>query len=79
MSLADALEAHKVSKPGPVCSICVLLKTLDKDDATALTAALTNPAYTHNAITRALRAEGHPVNASSVGRHRKGECAGVNR
>lgn len=79
MSLADALKAESVVKKGPVCSVCALLTALDKDDAKALADALDSLTFTHTAISRALRAEGHPISPDTVSRHRKAECSGVHR
>lgn len=79
MSLADALREHAVTIKGPSCTVCALLKTLDKTDAKILNEALFDPSYTHTGIARALRAEGHNVSSSSLSRHRKGECAGGHR
>lgn len=76
MTLAAALEQHKPTRKGPRCTMCDLMDTLDKRDIAALTAALADETFTHAAISRALRAEGHKVSAITVGRHRKGECSG---
>lgn len=76
MSLAAALEQHRVTRKGPRCTMCDLLDRLDKRDRDALRAALDDACYTHAAISRALRAEGHPIGSLTVARHRKGECAG---
>lgn len=76
MTLAAALEQHKPTRKGPRCTMCDLTEQLDKRDMAALTAALADETFTHAAIARALRAEGHKVSAITVGRHRKGECSG---
>ena len=76
MTLAAALEQHKPTRKGPRCTMCDLMDILDKRDSTALAAALADETFTHAAISRALRAEGHKVSAITVGRHRKGECSG---
>lgn len=76
MTLADALTAHKTGPKGPTCSMCVLVRDLPKADRDALVAALNDSSFTHAAISRALNAEGFKVAAMTVGRHRKGECAG---
>ena len=56
--------------------MCALSDTLNKADAAALAAALTDPTYPTAAITRALNDEGHQFVATTVARHRKGECRG---
>lgn len=76
MSLADALKTHAPTRKGPMCTVCSLLGQLDKGDRKALDGALADISYTHNGISRALRAEGHNVASQAVSRHRKGECAG---
>lgn len=79
MSLADALKEHAVTVKGPRCTVCSLLDDLEPTDAKILSEALADHAYTHNGISRALRAEGHNITASTLSRHRKGECAGGHR
>lgn len=79
MSLADALEQNHVTRKGPCCTLCSLLESLDKADARVLANALSDASYTHNGISRALRAEGHNILPATVSRHRKGECAGGHR
>ena len=74
MSLAQALAAQ-VSKPGPPCTVAVLIEQLPPEDVTVLTDALASPLWTNAKIARALKAEGHGIAAQTLGRHRKGECA----
>lgn len=76
MSLSDALKYEASRKPGPRCSICILIPTLDKPEAAALVAALDDGAVTSSAISRALNSEGHEIRAETVRRHRAKECAG---
>lgn len=76
MTLAAALQQHKPTRKGPRCTMCELASELDKRDHAALTAALADESFTHAAISRALKAEGHRISPITVGRHRKGECAG---
>lgn len=77
MGLKDALDAEAArSRSGPRCTVCTLLDTLPKDDAAALAEYLANPVVHGSMIARALTAEGHHVNASTVVRHRRGDCAG---
>ena len=72
MSLAASLEAEKVAgKPGPICQVCRLLDKLDDADAAALRTALADAAFNHEAISRALTAEGHDIQGQTVARHRK--------
>lgn len=74
MSLAKALDTHKVSLKGPKCSVCTVIAVLSKDDAAALDAALSDQSFTGAAISRALKDEGHNISGAAVMRHRKREC-----
>lgn len=74
MTMADALAAFKTTPRGPKCSLCVLLTKLDKADKTAVEAALADDTFTHAAIGRALKAEGHHITANTVQRHRTRGC-----
>jgi hypothetical protein len=77
MALSDALKIETAVKQGPRCRICVLVETLDKDDAAALAAAFANSSITSAAISRALEREGHKAPGESVRRHRDLRCAGA--
>lgn len=79
MNLAASLAAHGRTLKGPRCTVCHLLSDLDDGNAKVLRDALADPNYTHNGIARALRAEGYQVGASTISRHRKGECVGESR
>ena len=74
MSLADALKKEKITRKGPGCGICALIKTMNPADAKALIAALDDPTFTAASIHRALKAEGHTASASIVLRHRNKNC-----
>jgi len=74
MNLAQALSSEFKTKHGPKCSTCVLITGLDKEDAAALEVAFADGNFTSAAIGRALRAQGHSINAAGLIRHRKGEC-----
>ena len=75
MSLAGAFDAYDTPKRGSICTIGEMLRTLGKDDAAALAAALDNRAsYSGSAIERLLRAEGLAVGCGAANRHRRGEC-----
>lgn len=82
MSLAQALAAQ-ATKKGPDCSIATILANLPPDEAQVLIDALNAPqtVWPHAAIARALGDETemgeHAVRVlpTTVGRHRKGDCA----
>ena len=74
MALADALKAETRAQNGPKCSLCALLPTMTKDDATALQSALSDFGVHGTQIARALQHEGYDVRAHVVTRHRRGDC-----
>lgn len=76
MSLKDALATAKPGKQGPKCSVCKLLKSLPEEDSVALKQAL-DSVMAESAIHRAIKSEGHYVGKGAVGRHRRGDCAGL--
>lgn len=73
--LAEAFAATGTIK-GPACGIARLLLQLDADDRALVESWLAADKNTiaHAHISRALTKVGHRVDASSVGRHRRGEC-----
>ena len=73
MKFADAL-AVETDRPGPKCRTGILLEELPKDDAADLRAALADPTVAGSMIARALTKLGHPMQAQSIVRHRKGDC-----
>lgn len=77
MSLAAALEAEAARKPGPRCTLCLVLDRLPESEAEALAAALAGDTMASAGISRALIREGHNIAAVTVRRHRAGECAGL--
>lgn len=74
MGLIDGLGAD-VPVRGPECSISILMGKLDAKEQAALIAALQNPAKPNTFIARVLRDEGYNISATTVGRHRRGDCA----
>jgi len=77
MSLAKRISEYEFPKIGGECRTCVLLKTLPKSEAQAFQAALDDPRYSNNALSKILKAEGYQIADSTVRRHRKGECKRV--
>ena len=75
MALSDALKAETAKRPGPLCTVCIIITTLSKDDRDSLDAAFADVSVTGTAITRALQSEGHEVRAEAVRRHRDNRCA----
>ena len=74
--MLDSLATRPPGRPDHVCGVCWALQTLPKTDARHLATALANPGIRHAEISRALTTHGHDVNAVTVGRHRRSECAG---
>jgi len=75
MALADALQAAKVLPKGPRCSVCQLLETLPKEDATAFSDALDDESFPLTGIRRAMEAEGLArIGTYTLRRHRRREC-----
>jgi hypothetical protein len=74
MALSDAIKAEAEKKPGPKCSTCLLVATLEPEDQEALAAALADLSITTAAIRRALATEGHEVRAENLQRHRNRDC-----
>lgn len=75
MSIAARIkEPAKPSMNGMPCSIGHLLKTLDADEAKALTVMLYDLNWNAGQVYEALREEGYTVGRQSVNRHRGGRC-----
>ena len=72
-SFADALAQQEIHK-GPECSVGVLLRSLDADTADEVRVALDDTTVQHAQIARALGAIGHKVGATTISRHRAGDC-----
>ena len=74
MSLLDALNSEVAARKGPQCSVAGILNGLDDDDRAALLAAFasTQPS---TSIVRALATVNVQVAATTLSRHRRGECS----
>lgn len=76
--LENLKEAVPMSGGGvrkPVGKIPTLLATLPREDAAALQAALENPAWTAEALSRTLRQCGIAVSASTIKLWRRNRAA----
>jgi hypothetical protein len=71
--LADAIAAEATRK-GPACHTSRILEKLSKADAADLRGALADVMIPATAISRALDKLGHQLSATSLARHRRGEC-----
>lgn len=76
MSLADALRTPPTRTSRP-CALGHTIDSLTGADANAVELALADGRFTVEAIRLALRAAGHQMSASTVLRHRRGQCACV--
>lgn len=56
------------------CSVCELLKTLNKAELVALSDRLNDKNITHIAISTVLKKNGYNISDQTVGRHRRGTC-----
>ena len=74
MNLSEALETQTKKIQGPPCAIGVALTELDAADAIALAQALASDMQS-TMIARAMSSTGIRVAATTVGRHRRGDCA----
>jgi len=69
----DKLEDKKRS----VCTVCKMIKSLDKPEKEALALRMDNPEISHAAISRVLQANGYKISQGTLARHRNGECLRV--
>lgn len=74
MSLADELRSLRdghASRPGPTCTVAVILAQLPEEDAAQLEAAIDNPSVSGSSIAGTLTRNGHAVSDKTVLRHRR--------
>lgn len=74
MSLRDEVAALAPSRPGPRCTMGVVLERLDPEDRRDLAALLADPLVPGSLISRALIARQHNVKPQTVSRHRRRIC-----
>lgn len=74
--LAEIKEDQATARKGPTCSLCAILTNIDKKDSQDLNDALADSTVYSTIICKALVRRGFRMNASTVSRHRKGECYG---
>ena len=76
MALLDAINAARPAVSKSICGVRRVLTALSGADAADLKAALANPVIESSAIAKGVAvALGEKLAASSVARHRKGECS----
>lgn len=74
MSLAKAFEAGPPLIKGPACSVAATFDQLNDEDAAALRAVLEDKRWRSSDIATQLEAEGIPLGAATIARHRRGAC-----
>lgn len=75
MGLFDEVTKEQASMhPGPLCKVSRITEQMDKKDAADLL-KLIGEGYMASAISRVLRKRGIDVSATSISRHRNGDCA----
>jgi len=72
--LAEIKEDQATARRGPTCGVCAILTEMDKKDSKDLSDALADSTVYSTIISKALIRRGFRMNASTVSRHRKGEC-----
>lgn len=79
MSLLDDLTdpSNFGIRRGPGCTVCNLAAELPADEAQALASLLVNPKVTSASISRVLKKHGHQIGETTIGRHRRGQCRGI--
>ena len=74
-SLLNEIAVINNARYVPVCGYQTLLDTLDKPDQVDLQAAMSDPGIQCYAIERALRQRGNSITATTLRRHRRGDCS----
>lgn len=74
MSLAKAFQAAPPLIKGPACTVAATLEQLPEDDAAVLRAVLEDKRWRSSDIATQLEAEGIPLGAATIARHRRGAC-----
>ena len=74
-SLADALATAQARKPGPRCTVAIVLDALPPADRDALRAAIADPSLSAERIAQACRNAGVPLGSSPLMRHRRNGCS----
>jgi hypothetical protein len=73
MALFDGIE-NESSHGGRLCGVARAQAKLSPEDVAGLVRVLGNRDVSATAIARVLKDAGHPVQASAINRHRRGDC-----
>ena len=74
MSISKRVADYVPARKGGSCHTCALLRELPPAESKALADALADPRFSNSGLSKILRDEGYSIGASTVGRHRRGEC-----
>lgn len=80
MRLSDALDAAPTTRPlNNPCTVATIITKIATDDgpeeAMRVAALLRDPNRVATVLAKVLRDHGHIVTATTIRRHRKGECS----
>ena len=80
MSLLDDVQSAQTTGSSR-CTVCILIESLDPDDAAELVDVLAKPGLQGSAIATVLdrrgwHVRGHRLSGQTVNRHRRGLCSG---
>lgn len=75
MSLMQEILATQRAKKQPGCPVARAIRSLEGEDAEALTAALAEPDIMHVTITEVLRNRGFVMGEKAVRGHRSNACS----
>lgn len=70
-------EANFPKARRALCSVCSLMQSLPKAEATLLQERFDDKQVSHIALAKVLRDNGYSISDSVIGRHRRKVCAGV--
>lgn len=76
MSLKEVLSTPPSIRP---CKFTAWTDSLNDEDRHAVQDAMANRAWSIEKLTKALKAEGAPINYDMIRRHRANSCSACNR
>lgn len=73
-TLAEAFAAAPRTRKGPTCGVGVILGKMPDADRAALLEAMADDTATAPWLSKILQANGYPLSACQIQRHRRREC-----
>ena len=73
-SLAEAFATAPRTRKGPTCGVGVILGKMPDADRAALLEAMADDTATAPWLSKILQANGYPLSACQIQRHRRREC-----